>query len=122
MGRKESNAIENREWNYLMLNPHLYKSGINGECFSQKMFAGYLAYGLWYALTIYMTTYVVECQLGEKLSDGKDIGLWVAGDNVYGICIIVANIVLFHRLHNIDKYAIGLYAFSIACYFLALAM
>jgi len=84
------------------------------------MFAGYLFYGLWYAFSIYQTLYYVECQVGQVLTDGKGIGLWVAGDNAYGVCVIAANLVLFHRLHLLDWKGGALYALSIASYYLAL--
>jgi hypothetical protein len=32
--------------------------------------------------------------------DGRDLGLHLAGHNVYTICIIVANIVLMHKFNN----------------------
>lgn len=33
-------------------------------------------------------------------SDGKDLGLWVGGHVAYGICIIVANLVIQFRFNN----------------------
>ena len=84
------------------------------------MFAGYLCYGLWYAYCIYQALYYVECRTGQVLSDGKAIGLWVAGDNVYGVCVIVANLVLFHRLNLVDRAGALFYVFSIGSYFAAL--
>jgi len=103
-----------------MKNPYLYHIGIRNECFSQKMFAGYLLYGLWYAFVIYATVYSVDCAVGETLSDGKATGLWVAGNTVYGVCVIVANLILAHRLSTVDGVSIALYAFSIGSYFLSL--
>jgi len=84
------------------------------------MFAGYLCYGLWYAFSIYQTLYFVECQAGQALPNGKGIGLWVAGDNVYGVCVVVANLVLLHRLNLFDKTGMAFYVFSVGSYFLAL--
>ena len=105
-------------WKHFSLNPMLYKIGIENACFSQRMFVGYLFYGLWYAGVIYWIFFYLQCSGLQVLSDGQDIGFWVAGDNVYGVCIIIVNLVLLHRLHLFEKYGMGLYAFSIGCYFL----
>jgi hypothetical protein len=50
-----------RPWNFFMINPHLYKIGLNSECYDQKMFLGYLCYGLWAAFSVYCTVYLVMC-------------------------------------------------------------
>ena len=86
------------------------------------MFAGYLFYGLWCAGSIYGTVYYVACQLGQGLPDGTAIGLWVAGDNAFGLCVIAANLVLLHRLQLFDRLGMLFYALSIGSYYLALAL
>jgi len=45
----------------------------------------------------------------------------MAGNITYGICVVAANWMLFHRLNLIDKWGLGLYAFSVGTYFLVLA-
>lgn len=82
-------------WRYFMTNPHLYQIGLRGECFSQAKLVGYIFYGLFFACSVFCTVYVVECSLGATLSDGHAIGLWVAGDNAYGLCVIVVNLALY---------------------------
>lgn len=37
---------------------------------------------------------------GQALLDGKDIGFWVGGHAVYGVCVVVANVVLVFKFHN----------------------
>lgn len=32
--------------------------------------------------------------------DGKDIGFWVGGHAVYGVCVVVANVVLVFKFNN----------------------
>jgi len=84
------------------------------------MFAGYLIYGLWFAFTIYLTVYCVESGYGVSRDGGKQIGLWMAGNITYGICVVAANWMLFHRLNLWDRWALGLYAFSVGTYFFVL--
>jgi len=67
-----------------------------------------------------MTVYYVQCAAGENLSNSKTIGLWVAGDNTFGVCVIVVNIVLIHRLNLFDTFGMLLYVFSIGSFFLFL--
>jgi len=58
-------------WKFFMLNPHLYKIGIRNECFTEKIFVGYILYGLLYAFSIYKIVYYVLCQPTFALSSGK---------------------------------------------------
>ena len=67
-----------------------------------------------------MVVHSVQCAVGAALSDGKAVGHWVAGDNVFGICVIVANLVLLHRMNLYDRWGYFFYAFSIGSYFVAL--
>ena len=56
------------------------------------------------------------------LSDGKDIGHWAAGNNAYGVCVIVVSLVLFQRLNLLDPRGVLLYVFGIGFYFGWLAL
>jgi len=88
--------------------------------------------------------YYVQCGVDQSLTNGKAIGLWVAGDNAYGVCVIVANLVLFHRHSTFDiarlweklakkqkflpaeswvyGHGMKLYAFSVGSYFFFLGL
>ena len=44
---------------YLMRHPLLYKIGIDSSCFSESIFAQWVAYGLWHAFVVYLTTMIV---------------------------------------------------------------
>ena len=40
----------------------------------------------------------------DTTADGKGLGFWVAGHNVYGASVIVANLVILHRFNNFTGY------------------
>ena len=41
---------------YFLRNPELYGIGLRSECYSTFIFVQWLAYGLWHAFFVYMTT------------------------------------------------------------------
>ena len=84
------------------------------------MFLGYLAYGLFYAYSLYWVAYYVQTQITQTFEDGKAIGLWVSGDNTYGLCVLVANLTLFYRQNTIDRKGAFLYLVGPASYFIIL--
>lgn len=94
---------------YFMRNPLLYRVGIDGTCFSTWLFVKWLAYALSHACFIFFCGFWVLAQKGTHQSDGKDIGFWVAGMLVYGICIFVANTVLAYK--HFTHYWIGTFFF-----------
>lgn len=94
---------------YFMRNPLLYRIGIDGTCFSTWLFVKWLAYALIHAAFIFYCCFWVLAQKGTHQSDGKDIGFWVAGMLVYGVCIFVANSVLAFK--HFTHYWIGTFFF-----------
>jgi len=94
---------------YFMRNPLLYRVGIDGTCFSTWLFVKWLAYALTHACFIFFCGFWVLAQKGTHQSDGKDIGFWVCGMLVYGICIFVANSVLAYK--HFTHYWIGTFFF-----------
>ena len=87
----------------------LYRVGIEGTCFSTWLFVKWLAYALTHAAFIFYCAFWVLAQKGTHQSDGKDIGFWVCGMLVYGICIFVANSVLAFK--HFTHYWIGTFFF-----------
>lgn len=79
---------------YFLKHPSLYKIGMENRNFSIMHYLKWMAYGFFHAFL----TYVFNCYLmlipGQQLTDGKDMGFWVAGHIVYGVCVIVANLVI----------------------------
>lgn len=79
---------------YFMRNPLLYRAGIEGRCFSTWLFVKWLVYALVHAAFIFFAAFWVVAHMATHQSDGRDIGFWVAGMLVYGVCIFVANTVM----------------------------
>lgn len=102
---------------YFMKNPHLYKIGINCECFSVKLFVNWVAYGLWHALVILMLVYYPLEQYGTSQKDGKEVGFWIGGMAVYGACVFIANAVLFLKFTIHNQIGIILFSLMISAYF-----
>lgn len=65
---------------------------MNSECYGIKIFIGWLLLAMWHAIIIYMCCLWAIDYAGSIQSDGKDFGFWLSGHNVYGACVIVANI------------------------------
>jgi Na+/proline symporter len=49
--------------------------------------------------------------------DGKELGFWMAGHVVYGICVIVANLVIAVKFNIHHHFSIFLIALMIIAYF-----
>lgn len=81
-------------------NPELYKIGINRECFTKTLFMQWVFYALWHAAIIFATVLYALNQPQACQSDGKEIGFWVAGMTIYGVCIFVANFLLAMRFNT----------------------
>ena len=82
-----------------MSDPSLFRIGIDYSCFSFKLFTLYLLYGLIQSTIIFMLCFFL-LNTNDMQPGGKNIGFWVTGHMVYGVCIIVANIVIMFRYHN----------------------
>jgi len=102
---------------YFMRNPLLYRIGIDGTSFSTWLFVKWLMYALIHAAFIFYSCFYVLQHKATHQSDGKDIGFWVGGMLVYGICIFVANMVLAFK--HFTHYWIGTFFFllCICAYF-----
>lgn len=87
---------------YFMRNPLLYRTGIEGRCFSTWLFVKWLLYSLLHAGFIFYACFYVMVQPMAHQSTGLDIGFWTSGMTVYGVCIFVANTVIAfkHHIHN----------------------
>lgn len=96
---------------YFMRNPLLYRIGIDGTCFSTWLFVKWLIYALVHAAFIFYCCFWVLEHRATHQSDGKDIGFWVGGMLVYGVCIFVANTVLAFK--HFTHYWIGTFFFFI---------
>lgn len=83
--------------------------GIDGTCFSTWLFVKWLLYALIHAAFIFYCGFWVMSHKRTHQSDGKDIGFWVCGMLVYGICIFVANSVLAFK--HFTHYWIGTFFF-----------
>jgi membrane protease YdiL (CAAX protease family) len=57
------------------------------------------------------------CTVSQKQADGKDIGFWVSGHLVYGVCVFVANTIILTRTKNFTGYGEGLNALMNFAYF-----
>lgn len=103
---------------YFLKNPMLYRVGIEGTCFSTWLFVKWLLYALIHAGFIFMASFYVLVQVRAHQSDGKDVGFWVAGMTVYGVCIFTANMVLAFK--HFTHYWISFVLFILCCanYFL----
>ena len=84
---------------YFMSDPSLFRIGIDYSCFSFQLFTLYLLYGLVQSTIIFMLCFFL-LNTNDMQPGGKNIGFWVTGHMVYGVCIIVANIVIMFRYHN----------------------
>lgn len=100
-----------------MRHPHLYRIGINCECFGIKKFLQWDIYGLWHALIIFMCCFFFLIQPGQNLTNGKDMGFWVVGHLVYGACVVVANITMIHQFNNFTGWGEALCMMMILSYF-----
>lgn len=94
---------------YFMRNPLLYRTGIEGNCFSTWLFVRWLLYALLHAAFIFFACFWVMAQKTTHQSDGKDIGFWVGGMLTYGVCIFVANAVLAFK--HFTHYWLGTFFF-----------
>jgi len=85
---------------YFMKHPHLYRIGIEYQCFGILHFLRWVCYGLCHAMSVYMFCFHLVLLPGQALADGKDIGFWVVGHVVYGACVMTANLVIMFKFNN----------------------
>jgi len=90
--------------NYFMRNPKLYEPGMRGACFGKLKMAEWVLYAIWHALVVYFVCFFALTAAGDdnspRQTDGKDLGFWVAGHVVYGVCVFISNLVLAHKFHH----------------------
>ena len=100
----DDHAIQNTQYNdddsdsatekYFLANPELYSIGLDGDCFSLLLFAEWIFYALFHSFIVFATSYYALTFFQVSQNDGKEIGLFVAGMTVYGVCIFIANFIL----------------------------
>jgi magnesium-transporting ATPase (P-type) len=100
-----------------MKHPHLYKIGINNQCFSITHFLRWMLYGLVHACMVYMFVFHFLLIPGQTLTSGKDIGFWAMGHVVYGTCVMVANLVMIFKFNNYTGWGEILCIASMLCFF-----
>lgn len=103
---------------YYLLNPNLYSIGLNRECFSKSLFVQWIFYALWHALIVYFIALYCLNLPGVVQADGKDIGFWLAGMLVFGVCIFVANFELAIRFNTHTWQSTVFLIIGPICYFL----
>lgn len=127
--RPQSPSLLNEEsgrWSkssvYFMSNPELYRIGMDGECFSVRLYVLWVLYALWHAFVIYYIVYFALDQSTTMMPNGQDIGLWLAGTAVYGACTFVVNALLLTKffVHHV----VGSFFFflSVLSYFVFFAI
>jgi hypothetical protein len=100
-----------------MKNPLHYKLGLESRCYGKMMFMKWVFYGLWHSFVIYITCFQAVGANGQYLTDGKDVGFWIVGHLVYGVCVIVANVVMLHKFNNYTGWGEVLVAMMILAFF-----
>lgn len=105
------------EQKFLMKDHELYAIGINRECFSVRHLFKYILYGITHAFCIYNICYWALNFHSVSQSDGKEIGLWVGGMTVYGVCIFIANFILGLHSKTYEKFGIFLLFLGPFAYF-----
>lgn len=102
---------------FFMRHPLLYRIGLTHSCFSNVIFAKWIVYAFLHALLIYLTVYYVLAQPQARRGDATEIGLWIGGMTVYGVCIFVANVLLAVRFHNHNWISITTITLGMLAYF-----
>lgn len=100
-----------------MSNPLHYKLGLQSLCYGKMMFTKWVIYGLWHSFVIYMICFQAVGTIGQYQTDGQDIGFYVLGHVVYGVCVIVANVVMLHKFNNYTGWGEVLVALMILSFF-----
>lgn len=121
-GEKEDeklNEWENDPQNDYLENPELYRIGIDRTCFSRRLFVQWVIYALWHAFVIHYTVLYVLCNPETHKADGKDIGFWLSGMAIYGVCIMVANLEIAIRFNTHNVLGVLCILAGVVCYFLS---
>jgi len=98
-----------------MSNPMLYRIGIENACFSVPIYIVWTIYALFHGCLSWIFCILAICP--ETKSNGKDLGFWVSGILVYGVCCFIANAVILTRTSNFTGYGEALNALMIFAYF-----
>jgi hypothetical protein len=106
---------------YFMRNPMLYSIGMQQLCFGKLEMGKWILYALWHAFVIYQINFwalsASDSRNSPSMSDGKDLGFWVAGHVVYGSAVFISNLVLAHKYHIHHKEGTALMGLMIFAYF-----
>lgn len=112
--------------NYFMRNPKLYEPGMRGACFGKLKMAEWVLYAIWHALVVYFVCFFALTAAGDdnspRQTDGKDLGFWVAGHVVYGVCVFISNLVLAHKFHHHHWQGLALIGLMIFAFFFILGV
>ena len=77
---------------------------MRGACFGKLEMSKWVLYASWHAMVVYFVCFFTLTASDEynspKQEDGMDLGFWVAGHVVYGVCVFIANLVLIHKFHH----------------------
>lgn len=109
-----------------MRNPELYEPGMRGACFGKLKMAEWVLYAIWHAFVIYFGCFFVLTAASNlnspKQLDGLDLGFWVAGHIVYGVCVFISNLVLAHKFHIHHWQGTALFGLMIFAFFFILGV
>ena len=86
-------------------------------CYSKVLLLKYVLYGMFSSWVVFRVVFHGLSESGQTLSDGKDIGFHAAGNIVYGACVLVANLMLFHHISTHSIWSTALFLLSNAAYF-----
>lgn len=102
----------------LISNFKLYKIGMESKCFSVYIFSQWLLYALFHGFVIYVfcVPALIQPDNGYQ-SDGQDIGFWAVGHLVYGVAVMIANVIILTRTNNFTGYGEALVGLMIFAYF-----
>mmetsp|Transcript_18923 Transcript_18923/g.32303 ORF Transcript_18923/g.32303 Transcript_18923/m.32303 type:complete len:290 (+) Transcript_18923:2529-3398(+) len=98
-----------------MRNPSLYEIGMKKQCYSNKLMVQWIIYALLHALLIFWVNFYPISGLLQP--DGKDVGFWVAGHVVYGVCVIVSNAILMAKFSTFEGVGVASIALMVFAYY-----
>ena len=90
---------------------------MNNQCFSIKLFVLWVAYGVICSIIIFIACYHVIGGEDFILPTGRNVGMFISGHAVFGICTIGANVLLAYRFNSLDWGAFVTLIIGVVCYF-----
>jgi len=84
----------------------------------------WIIYAVWHAFVVYNINFWALAEGDDtnsaRQSNGKDLGFWIAGHVVYGVCCFISNLTLWHKFHIHHAYGLALIGLMIFAFFLIL--